>query len=376
MDAKEETGGPPQRTEAPPPAADLPVRGPPQAKIPNGGAGQPDDQCASPPDMAASGSVEAPDAGQPGTGPGEQVPDAECAAGLPPPTAHGAQPAGRTGAAPFVAPAHCSDAGAPGNAVSGEAPLQGQPGAHAKSEARTTTPDTPKRAADRETSPGGHNRDEDFFDAFMESCRSNPHTDPAPAAPRGHPEPRGDPTECTPLRVSRQPHLPRDYTALGMKTEHAAATGDGPAIASGAVDQAPDKHSAQGSGTRVEAGTNTASEPASQPPGTTPSWGRGHHDYARSEGDARHPSAHAEQAAAQDLGLWIDRLTTGEQLALAVSIRWLLTSRSPPPRGGNPHHGGHHLRPSGGTRTPHHHGPPGQWHYVTTRLMAHMGVYT
>ena len=26
--------------------------------------------------------------------------------------------------------------------------------------------------------------------------------------------------------------------------------------------------------------------------------------------------------------MWIDRLTTGEQLALAVNIRWLLTSRS------------------------------------------------
>ena len=71
---------------------------------------------------------------------------------------------------------------------------------------------------------------------------------------------------------------------------------------------------------RVEVGTHTASEPTGQPPGTTPSWGRGHLDYARSEGDARHPGAHAEQAAAQDLGSWIDRLTTREQLALAVSI--------------------------------------------------------
>ena len=57
------------------------------------------------------------------------------------------------------------------------------------------------------------------------------------------------------------------------------------------------------------------------PPGTTASLGRGHLDYTRSEGEARHPSAHAEQAAPQDLGLWIDRLTTGEQLALAAGIR-------------------------------------------------------
>ena len=117
-------------------------------------------------------------------------------------------------------------------------------------------------------------------------------------------------------------------SALGTKTEHAATTDDGPATASGAVDQAPDKHSAQGSGTRVRTGTNTASEPADQLPGTTPSWGLGHLDCARSERDARHPSAHAEQAAAQDLDLWIDGITTGERLALAVSIRWLLTSRS------------------------------------------------
>ena len=70
----------------------------------------------------------------------------------------------------------------------------------------------------------------------------------------------------------------------------------------------------------MEAGTNTASEPTRQPPGTTPFWGRGHLDYAHSEGEARHPRAHAEKAAAQDLGLWIDRLTTGEQLILVVSI--------------------------------------------------------
>ena len=71
----------------------------------------------------------------------------------------------------------------------------------------------------------------------------------------------------------------------------------------------------------MEAGTNTASEPAGQPPGTTPSWGRGHLDYARSEGNTRQPSAHAEKAAAQDLDLWIDNPTKGERFALAVSIR-------------------------------------------------------
>ena len=126
----------------------------------------------------------------------------------------------------------------------------------------------------------------------------------------------------------------------------------------------------------METGSNTTSEPADQPPGTTPSWGRGHLDYTRSEGHARHASVHTEQAAAQDLDQWIDRLTTGEQLALAVSIRRLLTSRY------------RHLEE--GTRTMtditfgHRaaHAPPAtmdhpsQWHYVATRLMAHMGAYS
>ena len=148
--------------------------------------------------------------------------------------------------------------------------------------ARLTTPDMPKRAADRRTPPREHKRDEDSFDAFMDRCRSGSHTDPTPAAPRGRPEPRGDHTGGTPRTVSHQAHLQRDYTALGMKTEHAAATDDGPATASRAADQPPDERSAQGSGMRVETGTNTASKLADQPPGTTPSWGRGHLDYARS----------------------------------------------------------------------------------------------
>ena len=106
--------------------------------------------------------------------------------------------------------------------------------------------------------------------------------------------------------MSRQAHLERDYAALGAQTEHAAATDDGHATASGAADQTPDvppRQSAQGRGTRVETGTNTASEPADQPPGITPSCGRGHLDSARSECDTRRPSTQAEQAAAQDLDL-------------------------------------------------------------------------
>ena len=70
----------------------------------------------------------------------------------------------------------------------------------------------------------------------------------------------------------------------------------------------------------METGTNTSSEPAEQPPWATPAWGRGHLDLAPWDGDARRPNTQAEQAAAQDLDLWITRITTGEQLALGVSI--------------------------------------------------------
>ena len=73
----------------------------------------------------------------------------------------------------------------------------------------------------------------------------------------------------------------------------------------------------------VGTGTNTASEPAEQPPRATPAWGWGHLDYARSEGDARSPNTHAEQVAAQDPDLLITRIIAEERLALGVSIRWL-----------------------------------------------------
>ena len=74
--------------------------------------------------------------------------------------------------------------------------------------------------------------------------------------------------------------------------------------------------------------------------------------------------------------MWINRLTTEEQLALAVSIRCLHTSRSC------------HL--GEGTRTmaditfghwtghtpPATMNQPDKWHYVATGVMAHMGAYT
>ena len=365
VSAREKMGGPPQRTEAPPPATDLP-----QTVKSSGEADQPENQRAGPPGMAANGSGESSTAGQPGTEPEDTVPDAEHDASLPPPSAHGAQPAGRADAGPLATAAHHADASA-----QGEAPPRGPPETRAKSGARKTTPDTPQHAGDRETLPSGHNRDKDSFDAFMESCMSDPHADRSPAALRVRLEPRRDYSEGTPLTVWRQAPLQRDYTVL-QKTEHATAADDGTATASGAADQAPDEHGAPGSGTPVEACINTASEPTGQPPGTVPPWGRGHLDYARLEGDARHPSDHAEEAAAQNLGLWIDRLTTEEQLALAVCIQWLLNSQSRRLVEG--------ARTMADTTFGHRtgHTPlatmdhPGQWHYVATRLMAHMGAYS
>ena len=170
--------------------------------------------------------------------------------------------------------------------------------------------------ADGEPSPSEHNRDDDSFDAFMESCKGDPHTVPAPAAPRVHPKPRRDHAEDTPLTTSRQAHNQRDYTALGQVT----AAGEGHATASGAADRTTDERGAPGEGARVEAATNTASEPTGPPPGTAQPWGRGHLDYARLEGDANRPGKQAEQAATRVLGLRIPRLAAGEQLALAVSI--------------------------------------------------------
>ena len=125
----------------------------------------------------------------------------------------------------------------------------------------------------------------------------------------------------------------------------------------------------------METGTNTASEPAGQPPRATPAWGRGYLDYARSEGSARRPNTHAEQAAAQGLDLWITRITVGERHALGVSIRRLsqellrlqdgICTMADVAFG---HWAAPHTTP---TAMDH----PSRWHYVASRLMAHMRTY-
>ena len=98
MDA-EEIQGPPLRTTTPPPVGE-----------PSRGVDQPAIQHADPPGMAAHGSGEASTAGKPGTEPEEPMPDTGREAGLHPPSAHGAQPAGRAGAAPLANAAHHADA--------------------------------------------------------------------------------------------------------------------------------------------------------------------------------------------------------------------------------------------------------------------------
>ena len=82
-----------------------------------------------------------------------------------------------------------------------EALQRDPPETSAGSEARVTTPDTPQRADERGTSPSGHNRDDDSFDAFMDSCRDDPQAVPAPETPRVHPEPQRDQADDTPLTV-------------------------------------------------------------------------------------------------------------------------------------------------------------------------------
>ena len=332
---------------------------PTQMGEPGGGADWPPMQGADPPHEAAHGSDEALAAGRPGAEPKGPTPDTECEDGLHQPSA-----ADRARAAPLAKLALRADASTPEGALQRD-----KPETRAGSETLEATPDKPQRATEGGTATDRHNRDDDSLDAFMESCRA--HAVPAPAAPRIHPEPRRDQAEEEPLTAARQAHLQRDYTALEQVT-----TGvEGQATASGAADRTADERGAPGEGARVEAATNTASEPLGPLPGTAPPWGRGHLEYARLEGDVSNPSEQAEHAATQHLGLWIPRLIAEEQLALAVGVRWVLSSRS-----GHLAEGtrtmadvtfGHRMGHTPPATMDH----PGQWHYVATRLMAHMGAY-
>ena len=105
------------------------------------------------------------------------------------------------------------------------------------------------------------------------------------------------------------------------------------------------------------------------PPQMTRPWRQESLDYAQSQGDAQRP-------AALDLELWIPRISDVEQLTIQGRTRWILMDV-------------HHIRTGACTmadvifdlRERRHSPPPtmehsGQWRYVGTRLMAHMGAYT
>ena len=192
----EEMQGPPQRTPTPMEMGE-----------PGGGADRPSMQSTNPPTEAAHGGNEAFAAGQPDAEPDAPTPDTECEDGLHRPSA-----TDRAGAAPRANLALRADVGTPWGAT-----LRDPPEARAGSETREATPNTAQRAAEGGTSLNGHNRDDDSFDAFMESCRGDPHTVPAPAAPRVHLEPGNDQAEDTSLTASRQAHLKRDYTPPGAR---------------------------------------------------------------------------------------------------------------------------------------------------------------
>ena len=80
--------------------------------------------------------------------------------------------------------------------------------------------------------------------------------------------------------------------------------------------------------------------------------------------------------ASQDLGLWIDRLTTEELLALAVRIRWLLSSSSCHLEEGTRGRADITFGHRAGPHSPGPHGPPWRVALCGHRLMAHMGAYS
>ena len=287
----------------------------------------------------AHGGDEALADGQPDAEPEGPAPDTGCADGPHRPSA-----ADHAGAAHRANLATRAGASTPGEALQRDPPETS-----AGSEARETTPNTPQRADEGGTSPSGHDRDDVSFDAFMDSCRDDPQAVPAPETPRVHPEPQRDEVDDAPFSVPRQAHLQRDYTSLGQ----IATTGEGQVTASGAADRTMDERNAPGEGGRVEAATNTASEPVAPPPGAAPPWGRGHLDYARLDGDASHPSEQAEQEATQDpQACHRGAARTGRPHTMGTFFA------VPPPRGGNTHHGRRHVLSSDRAHAPRHHGPP------------------
>ena len=177
---------PPQRTPTPAPMGE-----------PGRGTDQPSVRSADLTNETAHGGDEALADGQPDSEPEGPAPDTGCVDGPHRPLA-----ADHAGAAPRANLATRAGASTPGEALQRD-PLETSAG----SEARETTPDTPQRADEGGTSPSRHNRDDDSFDAFVDTCRDDPQVVPASETPRVHPEPQRDQADNTPLTVPRQAHL-------------------------------------------------------------------------------------------------------------------------------------------------------------------------
>ena len=168
----------PQRTLTPAPMGE-----------PGGGTDQPSVRSADLTNERAHGGDKALADGQPDAEPEGPAPDTGCADGPQRPSA-----ADHAGTAPRTNLANRAGASTPGEALQRDPPVTS-----AGSEARETTPDTPQRADQGGTSPSGHNRDDVFFDAFMDCCRDDPQAVSAPETPRVHPEPQRNQADDTPL---------------------------------------------------------------------------------------------------------------------------------------------------------------------------------
>ena len=120
----------------------------------------------------------------------------------------------------------------------------------------------------------------------------------------------------------------------------------------------------------MEAGTNTASEPACQPPGTARPWRRGHLDYAPSPATTR-TRRRPKTWAYGWTGSPQSRSSPWQSVSNGCLLRSPATSRREPAPWQTSHSA---IRR--GTGPPATMVNPGEWHYVATRLMAHMGAYS
>ena len=336
---------------------------------PSGGVDRPAIQHANPLNVVADGSPEASTAGQPDTEPEGPMPDTECDDGIRPPSASGTQPAGRADAAPLANLAHHADTSAPG-----EAPPRDPPQTRATSETLET------HRTRLSAPPAGKRRP---ADTTATTTLSMPSWSPAWVTPTR--------SQCRRHHASarsKDATMPRTHPS-GYHARHTSSAITPPWGTPGMLPLWV-------TGTRLRAEQRTRPRTSAAPQEVVRAWKRAPTPLASLPARRRgppcprggdiwtthawratptRPSNPAEQAAARDLGLWIPRLTAGEQLALAVRIRWLLISRSRHLVEGTRTMADITFNHQTGHTPPATMDHPGQWHYVATRLMAHMGAY-